>query len=55
MRRSWIKLYLEILDEEKLAELPEAVCWRFVQLLLVAPERDEARILPPAEHPAPDT
>jgi hypothetical protein len=32
MKRSWIKLHLEILDDEKLAELPEAACWRFVQL-----------------------
>jgi hypothetical protein len=49
MRRSWIKLYLEILDDVKLAELPEAVCWRFVQLLLVAAERDEGGILPPSK------
>jgi hypothetical protein len=25
-------LYLEFLDDEKLAELPEAAFWRFVQL-----------------------
>jgi hypothetical protein len=49
MRRSWIKLYLEILDDVKLAELPEAACWRFVQLLLVAAERDEGGILPPSK------
>jgi hypothetical protein len=32
MKRPWIKLYLEILDDEKLEELPEPACWRFVQL-----------------------
>jgi len=39
MKRSWIKLYLELLDDEKLADLPDEVCWRFVQLLLVAAEK----------------
>ena len=49
MNRIWIKLYLELLDDVKLVGLPEAVCWRFVQLLLVAGERDEGGILPPTK------
>jgi hypothetical protein len=46
MKRSWIKLYVEALDDPKLAELPEVLCWRFAQLLLVAGESDEGGILP---------
>jgi len=46
MKRSWIKLYVEMLDDPKLAALRESDCWRFVQLLLVAAERDEGGILP---------
>ena len=41
MKHPWIKPYLEILDDEKPAELPNAGCWRVVQLLLAAAETDE--------------
>lgn len=49
MKRIWIKLYVEILDDEKLCELPPWLKWRFVEFLLVAAERDEAGALPPVK------
>lgn len=36
----WIKLYTEIIDDPKLYRLPEALKWRFVQLLALAGECD---------------
>src|SRR3989337_441533 len=47
MKRSWIKLYVEILDDPKIGTLPVSLKWRFVELLLVAAESDENGILPP--------
>lgn len=46
MKRSWIKLYVEILDDEKLCELPPRLKWRFIELLLVAAEKDCNGMLP---------
>jgi DnaD/phage-associated family protein len=47
MKRAWIKLYVELLDDRKLGPLPVALRWRFVQLLLVAAEYDRDGLLPP--------
>lgn len=47
MKRSWIKLYVEMLDDMKLGPLPVWLKWRFVELLLVAAESDENGMLPP--------
>jgi hypothetical protein len=47
MKRSWIKLYLEILDDPKLGRLAVWLRWRFVELLLVAAESDQSGTLPP--------
>jgi len=47
MKRSWIKLYLEMLDDPKIGQLPVWLKWRFVELLLVAAEGDQSGTLPP--------
>ena len=47
MKRSWIKLYVELLDDDKLGPLPVWLKWRFVELLLVAAEGDGSGTLPP--------
>lgn len=52
MKRSWIKLYVEILDDMKLGPLPVWLKWRFVELLLVAAESDENGTLPPVTQTA---
>jgi len=39
MKRSWIKLYVEMLDDQQVSQLPDAIWWRFVQLLLAAAEK----------------
>ena len=52
MKRKWIKLHLDILDDPKLAGLPSFICWRFVQLLLVAAEGNGSGELPSLEHVA---
>ena len=36
----WIKLYTEMLDDPKIGKLPDAMKWRFVQLVLLAGECD---------------
>lgn len=47
MKRSWIKLYLEILDDDKFGELPEFQKWRAIELFLVAGENGDDGLLPP--------
>lgn len=47
MKRIWIKLFVELLDDDKIGPLPVWLKWRFVELLLVAAESDNAGILPP--------
>lgn len=46
MKRSWIKLYVELLDDMKIGPLPVWLKWRFVELLLVAAEGDGSGTLP---------
>ncbi len=36
----WVKLYTEMLDDPKIGKLPDAMKWRFVQLVLLAGECD---------------
>jgi len=36
----WVKIYTETLDDPKVAKLPDAAMWRFIQLILVAAECD---------------
>jgi hypothetical protein len=48
-RYSWIKLYLEILDDSKVAQMPDWMKWRMVQLFLVAREVDQDGLLGPVE------
>jgi hypothetical protein len=36
----WVKIYTEMLDDPKVAKLPDATMWRFIQLILVAAECD---------------
>jgi hypothetical protein len=42
----WIKLYHEILDDDKIGMLRTALKWRFMECLLVAGERDAEGALP---------
>ena len=42
---TWIKLYIEILDDPKVGMLPDAMKWRMVQLFLVARERNKDGLL----------
>lgn len=42
----WIKLYHEILDDDKIGMLRTTLKWRFVECLLVAGERDKEGRLP---------
>ena len=46
MKRSWIKLYLEILDDIEFGELPEFIKWRAIELFLVAGENGDDGLLP---------
>ncbi len=48
-RSTWIKLYVELLDDEKLGTLPEFMKWRAVELFLVAGEKRNDGLLPPVE------
>jgi DnaD/phage-associated family protein len=43
----WLKLWTDILDDMKLAPLPEFIKWRFVLLLAVAKEYNKSGLLPP--------
>ena len=47
--RFWIKLYLEILDDDKFGTLPEFMKWRAIELFLVAGENGNDGLLPPVE------
>jgi len=47
MKRIWIKLFVELLDDDKIGPLPVWLKWRFVELLLVAAEGDGTGMLPP--------
>lgn len=42
----WLKLYHEMLDDEKVMMLRPALRWRFIETLLVAGEMDEGGYLP---------
>lgn len=46
MKRIWIKLYLEILDDIEFGELPEYIKWRAIELFLVAGENGDDGLLP---------
>ena len=48
-KRIWIKLYLEILDDDKFGTLPEFMKWRAIELFLVAGENGNDGLLPPVE------
>jgi hypothetical protein len=49
---TWIKLYIEILDDDKLCELPDWLKWRMVQLFLVAREKNQEGLLGPVKRVA---
>jgi DnaD/phage-associated family protein len=46
MKRIWIKLYLDILDDIEFGELPEFIKWRAIELFLVAGENGDDGLLP---------
>jgi hypothetical protein len=46
-KKFWIKLYMEILDDDKLGLLPEYIKWRGIALFLVAGETGDDDLLPP--------
>jgi hypothetical protein len=46
-RKIWIKLYTEILDDDKIGMLSEYLKWRAVELFLVAGENGNDGLLPP--------
>lgn len=45
----WLKLYHEMLDDPKVARLPDSSYRRFIECLLLAGETDKNGILPPIE------
>jgi hypothetical protein len=47
IKRFWIKLYMEILDDDKFGTLPEFIKWRAIELFLVAGENGNDGLLPP--------
>jgi len=47
--RFWIKVYLEILDDDKFGTLPEYMKWRAIELFLVAGENGNDGLVPPVE------
>jgi hypothetical protein len=49
MKRIWIKLWLEILDDAEFGELPEFMKWRAVVLFLAAGENGDDGLLPPVK------
>ena len=49
IKRFWIKLYIEILDDDKFGILPEFMKWRAIELFLVAGENGNDGLLPPVE------
>ncbi len=46
-KKFWIKLYMEILDDDKFGTLPEFIKWRAIELFLVAGENGNDGLLPP--------
>jgi DnaD/phage-associated family protein len=46
-KKFWIKLYIEILDDDKFGTLPEFIKWRAIELFLVAGENGNDGLLPP--------
>lgn len=49
MKRLWIKLYIEILDDAKMGRLPDWLWRRAVELFLIAGENGDDGILPPED------
>jgi hypothetical protein len=49
MKRIWIKLYLEMLDDPEFNELPEYIRWRAIALFLAAGENGDDGLLPPVK------
>lgn len=49
MKRYWIKLYIELLDDLKMGRLPDHIWRRAVELFLLAGEVDADGLLPPIE------
>ena len=49
MKRQWIKLYLEILDDSKMGRMPDLLWRRTIELFLIAGESDKDGLLPPVE------
>lgn len=47
MKRSWIKFYIEILDDPKMGRLPDHLWRRCAELFLIAGEYDCDGLLPP--------
>jgi hypothetical protein len=47
IKKFWIKLYMEILDDDKFGTLPEFIKWRAIELFLVAGENGNDGLLPP--------
>jgi len=47
MKRSWIKFYVEILDDPKMGRLPDHIWRRCAELFLIAGEYDCDGLLPP--------
>lgn len=47
MKHYWIKLWVEILDDDKIGMLPEYMKWRMIELFLVAGENGQDGLLPP--------
>jgi hypothetical protein len=47
MRRSWIKLYLEILDDPKMGQMPDFLWRRAIELFLLAGENGNDGLLQP--------
>jgi len=47
MKRSWIKLYLEILDDPKMGQMPDYLWRRAIELFLLAGENGNDGLLPP--------
>src|SRR5512137_960544 len=46
-RKIWIKLHIEILDNDEFGTLPEYIKWRAIELFLVAGENGDDGLLPP--------
>lgn len=42
----WIKLYIEMLEDPKIGTLPDGLCWRFVQLCLLAGKVGDNGVIP---------